>query len=143
MIDIQVTVRDLGNGAAEALARAGWRRVERVSADHVPAGEDADPSRWAKLLFREPAGRRRVNLHVRVAGMPNQRYPLLFRDYLRAHPDAARSLEQVKRELARRHPDDIDAYCAIKDPVCDLVMAAADAWARATGWQPDEAGRTD
>jgi GrpB-like predicted nucleotidyltransferase (UPF0157 family) len=30
---------------------------------------------------------------VRVAGWPNQRYALLYRDYLRAHPRAAGAYE--------------------------------------------------
>ena len=67
----------------------------------------------------EQAGRR-VNLHVRVAGRANQRYPLLFRDYLRANAVAREAYAEVKRELARLHPADVDAYYAIKDPVCDI-----------------------
>ena len=35
---------------------------------------------------------------------------LLFRDYLRAHPDEAQSYEALKRELAARFPDDREAY---------------------------------
>ena len=69
-----------------------------------------------------------MNLHVRAAGKPNQRYPLLFRDYLRAHPDAARTIERIKRELAGRFANDVDAYYAIKDPVYDLVWRAAQGW---------------
>ena len=32
--------------------------------------------------------------------------------------------------------DDRDAYYAVKDPVCDLIMVGAEAWAAATGWRP-------
>jgi GrpB-like predicted nucleotidyltransferase (UPF0157 family) len=37
-------------------------------------------------------------------------YCLLFRDYLRAHPEAARRYADLKRELARRFTHDREAY---------------------------------
>jgi len=67
--------------------------------------------------------------------LPNQRYPLLFRDYLRASLPARESYALVKRALARLHPDDVDAYYDVKDPVCDLILDAAERWAAETGWQ--------
>ena len=39
-------------------------------------------------------------MHVRIEGNPNQRYPLLFRDYLRLHPATAALYEELKRRLA-------------------------------------------
>jgi GrpB-like predicted nucleotidyltransferase (UPF0157 family) len=89
---------------------------------------------WAKFLFDQPAGQRRANIHVRIDGNPNQQYPLLFRDYLRAHPNSARTVELIKRQLAKYHADDIEAYYDIKDPVYDLIWDAAQEWARRTGW---------
>jgi GrpB-like predicted nucleotidyltransferase (UPF0157 family) len=87
---------------------------------------------WEKRLWRSPATtRRRVNVHVRVAGWPNQRYALLFRDYLRAHPRAAAAYAQLKRALAERHAGDPAAYTELKDPACDLIVAAAEDWAAA------------
>lgn len=47
--------------------------------------------------------------------------PLLFRDYLRNTPTAAAAYAQVKVALARLHPDDVEGYYAVQDPVCDLV----------------------
>jgi GrpB-like predicted nucleotidyltransferase (UPF0157 family) len=92
---------------------------------------------WAKLLFGQPQGRRRANVHVRIEGNPNQRYPLLFRDYLRAHPNSARSIELIKREIVKRHAEDVEAYYDIKDPVYDLIWDAAQEWAKQTHWQPE------
>jgi GrpB-like predicted nucleotidyltransferase (UPF0157 family) len=77
-----------------------------------------------------------LHVHVRAAGSPNERYALLFRDHLRAHPADAATYGLIKRELARHFPGDWDAYYAVKDPVCDLVIGHAEAWARATGWEP-------
>ena len=85
-------------------------------------------------MFRPPAKHRPTHLHVRALGRPNQRYPLLFRDYLRAHPVASAAYAQIKTSLSQRHPDDVDFYYAIKDPLCDIVIDAAEDWARTTGW---------
>jgi GrpB-like predicted nucleotidyltransferase (UPF0157 family) len=81
--------------------------------------------------------RRRVNAHVRVAGWPNQRYALLFRDYLRAHRGAAAAYVSLKRGLAGRLGGDLAAYTELKDPACDLIVAAAEDWASA-GRQHDD-----
>ena len=135
IIDMQVTVARLEEAVDRAVISAGYARREEVGLDHVPPGASDDPEQWRKWFFREQAGRR-VNLHVRLAGRANQRYPLLFRDYLRRHPAAANAYAQVKLALARLHPDDIDAYYEVKDPVCDIIMAGAQAWAVETKWEP-------
>lgn len=44
----------------------------------------------------------------------------------------------IKAALAESHADDVDAYYAVKDPVCDLIMAAAQAWAEKTAWELPE-----
>ena len=130
VIDIQVTVRELTSEIRQRLVSAGYEYQEVHTHDHVPLGEDDDPSLWAKFVFCEPKGQRRANVHVRIAGNPNQRYALLFRDYLRSHPNSARSIELIKRELAKRHAEDLDAYYAIKDPVYDLIWDAALDWSK-------------
>ncbi len=134
IIDIQITVGALEPAVGDALEHAGFARITRITRDHVPPGGPADPEQWTKWLFGPPPGARPANIHVRVAGLANQRYPLLFRDYLRSHPAAAEAYAQVKTALAAYHANDVDAYYAVKDPACDLIMAGAEAWA-AAGWQ--------
>ena len=136
VIDVQVTVAALSNEVAQRLIGAGFVQREWITSDHVPRGADDNPEHWVKLLFTEPPGQRRSNIHVRTAGRPNQRCALLFRDYLRAHPNTTRSLELIKRELAARHGGDVEAYYAIKDPVCDILVAGAETWAATVGWAP-------
>ncbi|HYD78532.1 MAG TPA: GrpB family protein [Paucimonas sp.] len=140
IIDIQVTARALTPALAQALTAIGYRHMEHITGDHVPPGADGAPEDWTKWLFKIESEACRVNLHVRRTGAANQKYALLFRDYLRAHPHAAAAYAQVKTALARLHPDDADAYYDVKDPVCDLIMAGAAHWAAASGWEP---GRTD
>jgi len=141
IIDIQVTVADLSEPLELALTGAGYRRVLRIGQDHVPPGWKGDEAEWRKWFFKPAAGQRAVHVHVRMAGRANQRYPLLFRDYLRANPNAAAAYARVKIELAKHHPADIEAFCDIKDPVCDIIMCAAEAWATDTKWEISPAGR--
>jgi GrpB-like predicted nucleotidyltransferase (UPF0157 family) len=72
---------------------------------------------------------------MRVQGRANQRYPLLFRDYLRTHPATAQAYAELKRRLAQ-HLADPRMYPEVKDPAVDLIYLAAEDWAAATLWQP-------
>ena len=135
VIDIQITMRELAPGIADALQDAGFIQVPDVIADHVPAGLDDGADAWSKWLFVEPPGQRRINLHVRVAGRPNERYAILVRDFLRANPLIARAYAELKRRLAAALADPAD-YPEVKDPAVDLIYLAAEAWAVASGWRP-------
>ncbi len=85
VIDIQVTVAALdAETLAGALAPLGYTLDREIDRDHLPPGHDDPPEEWRKLYFRPPAEQRRTHLHIRHAGRANQRYALLFRDYLRA-----------------------------------------------------------
>lgn len=92
------------------------------------------PDDLLKKFYR--AKDRRINLHVRKRGAFNQRYPILFRDYLRFDPLAREAYGEIKKQLARHVPDNVDAYYDIKDPVCDLIISSALAWAQANRWEP-------
>ena len=137
IIDIQITVADLSDEVVERLVAAGYNRRVPMR-DHVPRGEDPAPILWEKRLFTERAGERRANIHIRKRGNPNQRYALLFRDYLRVHPNSAETVELIKHEIAKRHADDVEAYYDIKDPVYDLIWDAAQDWAKYTNWRGDD-----
>ncbi len=130
VIDVQVTVTSLDDTPA---ALPGFEAVPYL-ADHPPPGFAGEPADLAKRFFRAAPGARRAHVHVREDGRFNQRYPLLCRDYLRATPAAAAAYVEVKRTLATRFPDDRETYADLKDPVFDVLMAGAEAWADATGW---------
>jgi GrpB-like predicted nucleotidyltransferase (UPF0157 family) len=132
IIDIQVTLPDLSATPHAALTRAGFQRRPPTT-DHCPPGLSLPPEALAKFLYYalDP---NRANIHFRAAGAFNQRYALLCRDYLRAHPGVAAAYQVIKQELAQRFPQDADSYYAIKDPVFDLIMEGAEAWASATTW---------
>lgn len=135
-IDIQITVRELAPEVEEALQRYGYRRSVRLTHDHHPPTFVGPDSEWEKWFFNPPELQRATNVHVRIQGRANQRYPLLCRDYLRTHPLAAQAYGQVKQALAKYHANDVDAYYDVKDPVFDIIMAGAEDWARETQWKP-------
>jgi GrpB-like predicted nucleotidyltransferase (UPF0157 family) len=134
IIDIQVTVASLDPAIEQAFNRIGYSRREDITQDHLPPGSPGLVGDWTKWLFKPPAGQRLTNVHVRLSGRPNQRYALLFRDYLRAHPAAAQAYVQVKEALVKYHADDADAYYDVKDPVCDLIIGGAEEWVLREGW---------
>ena len=133
-IDIQATVKSLDPAIEQALNQLGYIRAQYLS-DHLPIGTNTPKSEWVKWVFKAPVDQRPTNLHVRIAGRANQRYALLFRDYLRANPTTAQAYGQVKQALAQYHADDMDAYYDVKDPVCDIIIDGAELWAATTKWQ--------
>jgi GrpB-like predicted nucleotidyltransferase (UPF0157 family) len=135
VIDIQVSViqdSDL-DGVARELEKAGWTPRPDINRDHEVPGALEELARRKRFL-NEPPGYRRVNIHVRVIGQANQRYPLLFRDYLRAHPFSAQAYATLKRDLAHLLHDDYDRYAEMKDAACDLIYFAAEDSVQAVGW---------
>jgi GrpB-like predicted nucleotidyltransferase (UPF0157 family) len=135
IIDIQITVPSLDEpGFRSGVEAVGFVWAPYL-ADHSPPALDLAQAELEKRTAASAPGERPANLHMRVAGRFNQRYALLFRDFLRARRAAAAGYAEVKQNLARLFPDDVDSYYA-KDPVCDVIMAGAEVWAEATGWQP-------
>jgi GrpB-like predicted nucleotidyltransferase (UPF0157 family) len=138
VIDVQITVRELVPDLEPALLQAGYLRRGDVSCDHVPPfAMGVDPRDWEKQYYQPPLGERPTHVHVRRAGSANGRYPLLFRDYLRAHAFAAAAYALVKLALAQHGPTDWDLYYDVKDPVCDVIMVAAADWAGSVGWRAE------
>jgi GrpB-like predicted nucleotidyltransferase (UPF0157 family) len=132
VIDIQITLASLEELCSEAMVRAGFS-LGRPTSDHCPPGMSLPPDELAKQFYRCD-GPTAANMHVRVKGRFNQRYPLLCRDYLRTHPLAAAAYGKIKQQLARHFPEDADAYYDIKDPVFDLLMSGAEDWALTSAW---------
>ena len=134
IIDVQVGVADLDDPRLGPAFEGLGATATAITTDHVPPGDPGGPADWEKRYFRPPASWRPAHLHVRAVGRRNHRYALLFRDYLRAAPESAAAYAQVKSALARWRSTDVTAYYDVKDPVCDLIMAAAERWAVDVSW---------
>lgn len=73
-----------------------------------------------------------VNLHFMPADSEAVHRDLLFREYLRDHPDVAERYAELKHELAASHPTDVEAYSTGKSAfVADVIERA-----EAAGYDP-------
>lgn len=136
IIDIQITVAHL-------------QAPELVSCLHnLPAGFTlrphlrdeltglpADSPELNKHFIKATAPQRSANIHIREYQRLNQRYALLFRDFLRHNPKPCALYGLLKQRLARLFPDSIDGYLFIKDPLMDLLYNQAETWAKQTQWE--------
>ena len=123
IIDVQVSVADLEDeaGYAPGLAALGWPIRLREA---------------EQRFFREPGPHgRTTHIHVCPAGSTWERRHILFRDFLRTHPDRTRAYGELKLALAERYRHDRPSYTEAKGPFIDETTALAEAWAAATGWR--------
>ncbi len=129
IIDIQISVASLEPTAPfrEPLEALGY----------VFRSDNAERTKW---YFREAPGTRREHVHVRKAGSWGEQFALLFRDYMRMHPDEAQAYALLKHELAERYRDDRHGYTDAKQPFMWSVMQRATDWSQTVGWEP---GPTD
>lgn len=114
IIDVDVvipSVDDLGR-TIELLAKAGYRH----------AGDLGIPGREA---FESPAGLPAHHLYVVARGSSELSRHVLFRDYLRAHPEAVERYSALKRRLAARHRDDREAYTEGKTAFVEEILRRA------------------
>jgi GrpB-like predicted nucleotidyltransferase (UPF0157 family) len=108
VIDIMAAVAQLDDARhiTEPLATLGY--------DYVPEYEVEMPHRRYFRKGRRGTEGDKYHLHVvEPDGQFWRRHPA-FRDYLLAHPEAAREYAELKRRLAAEHGTDVDAYTDAK-----------------------------
>jgi GrpB-like predicted nucleotidyltransferase (UPF0157 family) len=115
IIDILIAVRSLAD--AQASFVEALRHL-----DYVYWAENPRKDRMFFVKGMPPFGPRRSH-HVHVTEPDGEMWQrLAFRDYLRTHPEEARTYEQLKRRLAAEHPRDREAYTDAKSVYIDGVM---------------------
>ena len=129
IIDIMVLVRDLGD------APACVPRLASLGYDYVPEFEAEMPER--RYFRKGPPSGRTHHLHMYAAGEDHWRRYLLFRDYLRAHPEAARQYADLKRGLAERFGSDREGYTDAKTAFVRAIEAKARVWRGETTLTPN------
>ena len=119
VIDILLEVTDLASLDARSSA------MEPLGYEVM--GEFGIPGR--RYFRRNDAARTRTHqVHSFAIGSAEAKRHLAFRDYMRAHPDAAREYGALKVRLAAEHPDSIEAYMDGKDAFVKLHEGLALAW---------------
>jgi mannose-6-phosphate isomerase-like protein (cupin superfamily) len=111
-MDVVIASRDDLPRVIAALGRIGY--VHR--GDLGVVGREA---------FEAPQGLPRHHLYVCSADSPELRRHLLFRDYLRAHEEAALDYAALKRDLSERYRDDREAYTDGKSEFVEGVLQQA------------------
>jgi GrpB-like predicted nucleotidyltransferase (UPF0157 family) len=98
---------------------------------YIYAPYRADVMHW----FCKPSPARRTHhLHLIPTGSRRLKDELVFRDYLRAHPDRAAEYGVLKSKLAIEHADDRDRYTRAKAGFVETLTAIAHTWrARSSG----------
>ena len=115
VIDVLVGLRRMQavDESLQRLARVGYEYVDTY-----------DEGRRVSLA-KGDARSLHEHLHLVAHGSPQWEDPLLFRDFLRAHPDVAAAYGDVKRELARRIRAEGGDYVEAKGPFIRSVLARA------------------
>jgi GrpB-like predicted nucleotidyltransferase (UPF0157 family) len=125
VIDLQVSVADLEpfEPLRSALVGLGYEWM---------TDNDDRRKRFFRLVSR--TGARVANMHVRRLGVFSEQAALLFRDYLRATPEARRRYEEAKRALAARNWPTVDDYAEAKGDCIWSLIREADRWAWEVAW---------
>ena len=98
--------------ADEALARAGYRCMSRGAARRS----------YNKGYTEQGFAEKVFHLHLVHAGEQKE---VLFRDYLRAHPDDAKQYEALKLSLWKPYEHDRDGYTEAKTGLVEKMMCKA------------------
>lgn len=112
IIDIDVVIRDTTplSDVIAALADIGYEHE----------GDLGIPRREAFRYDGKPHLQKH-HLYVCPESSPELRRHIVFRDYLRNHPEDAAQYGRVKLEAAALYPEDIDGYMAHKSKFISLL----------------------
>lgn len=120
IIDVQVEVSDLETvkrDVAPKLEELGYEFIWRPT-----MGDDAPFYAW--FIKRDDRGERSVHVHMVESGQASVDR-IIFRDYLREHPDEVVRYEAHKQELVKRFPKDREAYTKHKTEYVNEVLTKA------------------
>lgn len=124
IIDIMVAVRRLAD------VEECTEPLRSINYEYL--GERGVPGR---RFFRKPPGEDRSarthHLHMVEQGSDLWEEHLLFRDYLRAHPNVAQKYYELKKALAAKCGSDRSAYAEAKASFIEAVITEAKSWKEA------------
>ena len=112
IIDIDVVIRD------DSVFHAVAPELNKIGYHHE--GNLGIPGREA-FGYEGKDHLRKHHLYVCPQDSPELKRHMAFRDYLRAHPDAAREYGRVKEDGASQHPHDIEGYIGHKSAFIERI----------------------
>jgi len=121
IIDIMVAVRELSD-ANECISP-----LKGIGYEYVPEYEKEIPERRFFRKGPEDMPNGHFHLHMVKQSGAFWKEHLLFRDYLRSHPEVAQQYWKLKVELARRFSSDRGAYTEAKTSFIESVISEAKA----------------
>jgi GrpB-like predicted nucleotidyltransferase (UPF0157 family) len=125
VIDVQVSLKSFDEIDTIVLA------MRSIGFAYRPENPDK-----TQRYFREMPGNKRTHIHMRRTGSFQEVFSLLFRDYLRCHPEDAHGYEENKYELSLIHRDSRLNYLNGKGPLIWEIIMRANRWSQQTGWHP-------
>lgn len=116
IIDIMVAIRGL------ALVERCVQPLQAIGYEYL--GEYGIPGRY---YFRKPPGHPHSTYHIHMVERESDFWErhILFRGFLRAHPEEAQRYYELKRELATKFGSDRDAYTEAKRSFIESVVNKA------------------
>jgi GrpB-like predicted nucleotidyltransferase (UPF0157 family) len=98
--------------------------LERIGYQYVPEHETATPER---RYFHKgnPPGEQHYHIHMVEISSDFWMRHLLFRDYLRMHPEVAQQYYRLKRRLAAEYGSDRDGYTQPKTAFIEDAVSRA------------------
>jgi GrpB-like predicted nucleotidyltransferase (UPF0157 family) len=117
IIDIMLVVSDIN--------RIDEFNTPMVSIGYEPKGENGIPQR---RYFQKGGDNRTHHVHIFQLGNFEIDRHLAFRDYLQAHPDIAKKYGDLKEDLSKRFPCDIESYIKGKEQLILEIEQKAMVW---------------
>ncbi|MFJ7971126.1 GrpB family protein [Psychrobacillus sp. NPDC096389] len=117
IIDIMPVVRDITimDEYNDQMAAIGYE----------PKGENGLPGR---RYFQKGGNNRTHHVHIYEVGNPGIERHLAFRDYLSTHANAKKDYGDLKEELAKQFPYDIESYINGKEQLASEIERDALRW---------------
>lgn len=103
--------------------------IAMAAIGYEPREENGIPGR---RYFQKGGDNRTHHVHIYELGNPEIERHLVFRDYLRSHPDAVKKYGDLKEELSQRFTYDIEAYIKGKEHLVLEIERNALVWHQET-----------
>ena len=117
IIDIMVAIHQLDD-AKECILP-----LQSLGYEYIPEYEDTMPER--RYFHKGPPGARTHHVHMVELASDFWERHLLFRDFLRTHPEVASQYYQLKQELATKYGSNREGYTEAKTTFIESIITRA------------------